>query len=251
MLSAAGRFHQYSFGNVLLIHAQNPDATRVAGYRTWQSLGRQVRKGERGIKILAPITYRARTGAAADASDDEDRPRELRGFRVEHVWDISQTDGEPLPEVAPTRLEGEGPAGLWEVLAEQVAADGYELKRGRCGRPQANGSTDPASRTVIVRDDLSAAQACKTLVHERAHILLGHVENAVSYQICCGQCEVEAESVAYLVCTQVGIDAGCYSLPYVARWADGDLELIQKTAERVVTAARSILNGLRSDVAAA
>jgi len=152
--------------------------------------------------------------------------------------------GEPLPEVAPTRLEGDGPAGLWDALAEQVASDGYELKRGRCARPQANGSTDPAARTVIVRDDLSPAQAAKTLVHERAHILLGHVDSEVSYQVCRGQCEVEAESVAYLVCTQLGIEADDYSLPYVARWADGDLELIQKTAERVVTVARSILSGV-------
>ena len=105
---------------------------------------------------------------------------------------------------------------------------GYDLKRGKCARPEANGSTDPATRTVIVRDDLSPAQACKTLVHERAHILLGHVDSEASYQICREQCEVEAESVAYLVCTQVGIDAADYSLPYVARWADGDLELIQK-----------------------
>ncbi len=97
---------------------------------------------------------------------------------------------------------------------------------------------------MTVRDDLSPAQAAKTLVHERAHILLGHVDSEVSYRICRGKCEVEAESVAYLVCSQIGIDAGEYSLPYAARWANGDLELIQKTAERVVTVARATLDGL-------
>lgn len=81
-------------------------------------------------------------------------------------------------------------------------------------------------------------------MHERVRILLGHVDSEVSYQICRGRCEVEAESVAYRVCTQVGIDAEEYSLPYVARWAGGDLKLIQKTAERVVTGARPILDGL-------
>jgi hypothetical protein len=160
------------------------------------------------------------------------------------VRDIAQTDGAPLPEVAPTRLEGDEPAGLWEALAEQVAADGYEVRRGRLPRPQANGSTDPATRVVTVRDDLAPAQAAKTLVHERAHILLGHVDSMASYQICRARCEVEADSVAYLVCTQLGIDTLDYSLPYVARWADGDIELVRKTADRVVTVARSIVNDL-------
>jgi len=248
MLAAAARFHQYSFGNVLLILAQNPDATRPAGYRTWQSRGRQVRKGERGIRILAPVTYRPRREQdhhdGTDAVEEQDRPRQLRGFTIEHVSDIAQTEGEPLPDVAPARLEGDSPAGLWEALAEQVAAHGYELRRGRRARPQANGETDPATKTVTVREDLSPAQAAKTLVHERAHILLGHVDSVVSHQACRGQCKVEAESVAYLVCTQLGIEANGYSLLYVARWAAGDVELIQKTAERVVTVARAILNDL-------
>jgi hypothetical protein len=97
---------------------------------------------------------------------------------------------------------------------------------------------------VTIRDDLSLAQATKTFAHERAHILLGHVGSVARYLVCRGQCEVEAESVAYLVCVQLGIDAADYSLPYVARWGEGDVELIQKTAERVVTVARSILHAV-------
>ena len=84
------------------------------------------------------------------------------------------------------------------ALAEQVTADGYELKRGRCARPQANGETDPSTKTVTVRDDLSPAQAAKTLAHERAYILLGHVDGVASYQARRGRFEVEVESVAYL-----------------------------------------------------
>jgi hypothetical protein len=95
-----------------------------------------------------------------------------------------------------------------------------------------------------VRDDLSPAHAAKTLVHERAHMLLGHVDSVASYEICRGQFEVEAESVACLICAGLGIDAVNYSLPYVARWANGDIELVRKTAERVVTVARLILDGL-------
>ena len=242
MLRVAARFHRYSFGNVLLIMAQREDATQVAGYRTWQSLGRQVRRGERGIQILAPVTYRGgHDDETEQRGDDEpNRPRQLRGFKVEHVWDIAQTDGDPVPDVRPVLLEGEGSTGLWDLIATQVAAAGYHVARGTCTNPQANGETDPVSRSVTVREDLSAAQAAKTLVHELAHIRLGHVESVPSYQACRGRCEVEAESVAYLVCTEAGVDAGEYSLPYVARWADGDVAVIRESADRVLTAARSI-----------
>jgi hypothetical protein len=127
---------------------------------------------------------------------------------------------------------------------------GTSSSGGRCARPSANGSTDPAARTVTVRDDLSPAQAAKTLVHERAHIALGHVDSVASYQVCRGQCEVEAKSVAYLVCTQLGIEADDYSLPYVGGWADGDVEIVRATAERLVTVARSILTSVVPDASA-
>jgi hypothetical protein len=113
MLEVASRFHSYSVNNQLLIFAQRPDATRVAGYRAWQRLGRQVRKGEKGIAILAPCVYRTKT-----EPEDDGEPRELRrlrGFRVAHVFDIAQTEGEPiegLDAVRPQLLEGEAPAGI-------------------------------------------------------------------------------------------------------------------------------------------
>ena len=146
MLDTAAKFHTYSLGNVLLIALQAPQATRVAGFRTWKSLGRQVRKGERGIGILAPCTYRpkAATSAAVDsasgpAKDErggEAAPaaggKQLRGFRVVHVFDVAQTDGDPLPDVAPALLTGQAPAGLWDDLAEQVTRHGYSLERGDC-----------------------------------------------------------------------------------------------------------------------
>ena len=207
-----------------------------------------MRRGERGIQILAPVTYRAQRDDEAEqpADGEPNRPRQLRGFKVEHVWDIAQTDGDPVPDVRPVLLEGEGPTGLWDLIATQVAAAGYHVTRGTCSNAQANGETDPVSKTVTVRDDLSPAQAAKTLVHELAHIRLGHVESGSSYQVCRGRCEVEAESVAYLVCTEAGVDAGDYSLPYVARRADGDVVVIQQSAERVLTAARCIIETMLS-----
>src|SRR5438132_7155820 len=100
MLRVAARFHHYSPANVLLILRQRPDASRVAGYRTWQSLGRQVRRGERGIAILAPCSYKARLDEEHDRDDADDEPRRvLRGFKVAHVFDIDQTDGDPVADV--------------------------------------------------------------------------------------------------------------------------------------------------------
>jgi hypothetical protein len=163
-LTVASRFHRYSTNNVLLILSQRPDATRVAGYRTWERLGRQVRRGERGIAILAPCVRRARPVDDQEAAERPELVRILRGFRVAHVWDISQTDGEPLPDIRPALLAGEAPEGLWDALAHQVTEAGFSLERGDCGG--ANGRTDYLTRTVTVRADVEPAQAVKTLAHE-------------------------------------------------------------------------------------
>ena len=238
MLAVAARFHHYSPANVMLILCQRPDATRVAGYRTWQSLGRQVRRGEHGLAILAPCSYKVRRDDGPEA-DDEPR-RVLRGFKVAHVFDVSQTEGEPIPDVRPAVLDGEAPAGLWDGLAAQVAAAGFTLQRDDC-RP-ANGRTDYTARTVTVRPDVSDAQAAKTLAHELAHVAL---HDGTEYALGCrGLTEVEAESVAYVVATAAGLATDTYSLPYVAQWAGGNVNAIKATAERVVTTAHAILSAL-------
>lgn len=147
MLRVSAKFHRYTFNNQLLIFLQRPDATLVAGFRRWQELGRQVRKGERGISTLAPCKHRvpSENGPSAASPDGKDttgvgsgsavevaapageRPKtELRGFRVAHVFDVSQTDGEPiegLDAVRPKLLEGEAPAGLWDASRRGEALD--------------------------------------------------------------------------------------------------------------------------------
>ncbi len=111
-LAVAARFHRYSPTNVLLILLQAPHASRVAGYRRWQSLGRQVRKGERGIAMFAPCVYRARALDDEEAAASPELAKVLRGFRPTFVWDISATDGDPLPDVAPQLLAGQAPGTL-------------------------------------------------------------------------------------------------------------------------------------------
>ena len=235
MLTAAARFHSYSPANVLLILRQRPDATRVAGYRTWRELGRQVRRGEHGIAILAPCTY---LRPAADEHEPDDEPRRvLRGFKIAHIFDIAQTDGEPVPDVRPALLDGDAPAGLWDTLAAQVAAAGFQLRRGDCHG--ANGRTNYTTRTVTVRDDVSDAQAVRTLAHELAHVQL---HDGTAHALGCrGLVEVEAESVAYIVATAAGMTPDPYSLPYVAQWSAGNVKAVKATAERVIGCAHGIL----------
>jgi antirestriction protein ArdC len=232
MLTVAARFHRYSPNNVLLIAVQRPEATLVAGYRTWQQLGRQVQRGEQGIAILAPVITRA-----DPEPEQETTSKVLRGFRVTHVFDVSQTDGKPLPESGPTLLAGGSPRGLWERLADQVHASGFTLDRGDCGA--ANGYTDHVRRHVRVRDDVSSAQASKTLAHELAHVLLhGPDQPARARHVA----EVEAESVAYVIAAAAGLPTEGYSVPYVAGWASGDLEVVREAATRVLSTARQIID---------
>ncbi len=148
----------------MLLLSQRRDLTRVAGYRRWQSLGRQVRKGEAGLAILAPCVYRARPADEAADKDSDEVRRILRGFRVTYVWDESQTDGAPLPDVRPQLLAGDDPAQLWDWLVDQLTAAGYSVGRGSCGG--ANGVTDFLRHTVTVREDVDDLQATKTLCHE-------------------------------------------------------------------------------------
>ena len=199
-LDVARRFHGYSFNNTLLIAAQRPDATVVAGYEAWKALGRQVTKGERGLQILAPVVRRGRAGddagaAAAEPGGTDADPAEragaapsgaasgtkekgdrrgggqVTGWRVAYVWDVSATSGGPLPTPPrPRLLAGQAPPGLWEALTRVVGERGFTVARGDCG--PANGWTDYTTRTVRVRADVDAAQAVKTLAHEAGHVLL-------------------------------------------------------------------------------
>jgi len=231
MLETAGRFHRYSPNNILLIAMQRPGATRVAGFQAWKQMGRSVRKGEKGIAILAPCVYRKAEG-------DDETTRVF--FKTAHVFDVSQTEGPDLAdECRPVLLEGEAPAGLWDALAAQVLAAGFSLERGKPATPGANGTTEYGPKRVIVRDDVSEAQACKTLAHELAHVLLHD-----GSQWCRGRIEVEAESVAYVVSAASGLATETYSTAYVARWAQGDVKVLKATAERVCRTARTILDAM-------
>ncbi len=250
-LRFARGFTNYSFLNRLAIWSQREGATAVCGYRGWQAKGYQVRRGEKAIRILGPIT---RPEPLLDTSghpvlDADGRPRETRqiiGVKPVPVWDISQCDGPPVPEAPrPVLLTGQAPEGLWDRLAELVAAHGFALERGDCG--QANGITDFAAHTVRVRADVDAAMSVRVLAHELGHVMLAHPTTAAGLVDCRGVREVEAESVSFTVVGAHGLDASQYTFRYVTGWAtqaSGDLtpeQVVRATGQRVIETADKIL----------
>jgi hypothetical protein len=252
-LNLARSLHRYSFNNTVLILIQKPDATVVAGYRVWQAQGHQVRRGERAIRILGPVTVKAqltdpRTGALLlDANGQPRHDRRIIGVKPVSVFDASQVEPAPPTPPMPKLLVGEAPRGLWDSLAEIVAIEGYQISRGDCAG--ANGFTDYVAREVWVRADVDAAQAVKTLAHELGHVLMPpEPTDILGGGSCRGIREVEAESVAYMVTQAHGLDSAQYTFNYVAGWASqvatadrGVEAILAETGGRVIAAADRIL----------
>ncbi|MHB1772063.1 MAG: ArdC-like ssDNA-binding domain-containing protein [Acidimicrobiales bacterium] len=253
LLDFSTKFHRYSAGNLAWLMAQatrrGVELTHVGGFGTWLGLGRSVNKGEKGFMVLAPVVRDWSKVDEDEQSGDESTTtagKRLCGFKVAYVFDESQTSGDDIPEPESIchRLEGAGPEGAWEAVAELVRAAGYELRRESLPGGK-NGETNFTTRTVTVDENVSDAQSIKTLLHELAHINCGH-EAAISGFTHRGVLEVEAESVAYLVCKEIGLSSESYSCGYVASWAHGDAEIVRKTADKVIKTARSILEELES-----
>ena len=236
----------------MLAMFQKPDATVIAGYRAWQAMGHQVRRGETAIKILGPVTRKVELvdrSTGEPIRDDQGRPqfvRQLVGVRPVSVFDASQVDPPVQTPPAPTLLRGEAPPGLWDSLAELVSAEGFRLTRGDCGG--ANGLTDYAGREVRVRADVDDAQAAKSLIHELAHVLIRPEPGEVYAGACRGRREVEAESVAYVVAAAHHLDTSQYTFNYVAGWAAqaatperGIEAVVAETGARVIATADAIL----------
>lgn len=228
------RFHHYSFHNTALIYLQRPDATLVAGYRRWQEMGRQVRRGEQGIVILAPILRRV-------VDSDADAPQlQLVGFRPARVFALEQTDGEPLPEQPEPQLLTDDTAAIRQTFQRALTfSEGLGIPIERYALPAGvMGRYNRINRTITLRPNLPPLQALKTLIHELAHALM-HTENTTKAR---HRLELEAESCAFLVCDALGLDTATYSFAYLASWTDDPKDLLlageqaAKTATQVLEA---------------
>lgn len=233
-LDAMSRFHSYSFGNIMLIAAQRPDATHVAGFNAWKKLGRFVQKGEKGIVIIAPMRIKPK-GDAEPAEDDEDRT--ILRFRAVHVFDISQTDGDPLPEFA--RVDGD-PGSATERIRAMISTHGIKLEI-----TNDLGSADGASYggLIKIRPGLSPAEEFSVLVHEFAHELLHRGERR--QQLSKTVRETEAEAVAYVVSQAVGLETGSAAADYIQLYA-GDAETLAESLDHIQATAAMIIDGVLS-----
>jgi antirestriction protein ArdC len=239
-LDYQSRFHNYSFGNVLLIAAQRHEATRVAGFRAWQKMNRFVRKGEKAIFILAPMVYK---NTEASEGDDE---RVIRGFKWVPVFDVAQTDGEELPAIC-NRLAGDDPAGFFAQLVAVAESIGYTVEDAELPG-STNGDCSFALHRIRVEVSNSPAQRVKTLAHEIAHAILH--EDFKDRRLA----ELEAESTAYIVCASLGFNSENYSFGYVATWAGGGDEAIagiKASCDRIQKTAATMLRSFEIDVEAA
>lgn len=267
-LGFQARLHAYSPSNVLLIaraHAQafvegmvaSPEPGWVAGFVTWQGLGRSVQRGQHGYPILAPCRYDRRmavdgVGGARLLAKSEipaagervERRRVVVGFRVERVFSVQQTTGRLLPEMpAPELLAGEAPAGLEAAVAGVIERRGFTVGTlpDAAAIDGANGRTSWDTRRVVVRADTDEAARVKTLLHEAGHVLL-HADG-VGRDLPRAVKEVEAESVAFVVAAVHGMATDGYSFPYVAGWAGADsVRAVQATQARVARAARTVID---------
>jgi hypothetical protein len=236
-LDVQSRFHRYSPNNVMLILLQNPYATRVAGYRAWQALDHQVMAKESALRILAPMTYKRN-----DAPEGENA-REIRGFKLVPVFDISQTEGPDLPDVV-CKLEGLAPEGVFVKLTEYAQGLGFRVERPESLESGANGDTSHLEGRIRVVSTNSGAQQAKTLAHEIGHALLHDPEVDATRVLERGLKELEAESTAYVICTALGMDTSDYSFGYVAGWAGGATEAlkgIKASTGRIQKAASAVL----------
>ena len=242
LLNAMSRFHSYSLGNTILIMLQQPESTLVAGFTTWKEAGRYVKSGEKGIAILAPIPKRVRGEVKEERPDQDTEPKSstksttgsaVCGFKVVYVFDVSQTDGKPLPEFA--EVKGD-PAHYLPLLKECVRAEGitldYKEDIGEAlGRSYGG--------RIEIKSGMSAAREFTTLVHEFAHELLHPKTERL--EIPKTVKETEAEAVAYVVSRSIRLETGTASSDYIQLYhgnADtlgASLQRIQKTANQILS----------------
>lgn len=253
-LQTMSKFHRYSFNNTLLIAMQRPDATLVTGYRNWQSMGRQVKKGEKGITILAPAPIkRKREQEILDQNhkpllDADGKPRTeevevvIPRFKPTTVFDISQTDGEPIENLAPEELT-EAVAD-YDLFMEAITAVSPVPIRFDEIAGEAKGYYHSGDKEIVIQKGMSESQTIKTAIHETGHARLHDKDIMEKQGIEKDRLtkEVEAESVAYCVCSAFGVDTSEYSFPYIAGWSSNrdmkelkaSMDIIRKTAGEMI-----------------
>jgi len=236
-LTTMAKFHTYSFGNQMLIAWQRPDATHVAGFHAWKKLGRSVNKGEHGIMILAPITRKVGTVEEhhPDGSTKAEDIRRIVNVKPVYVFDVSQTQGKELPAFA--RVSGD-PAHHMQNLKEFIASKNIAVEYAK-NLGGAEGLSQGGS--IVIREGLPPAEEFHVLAHEVGHELLhrGERRKETTKRIR----ETEAEAVAFVVCTAVGLNAGTSSSDYISLY-NGNRETLTESLEHIRRVASEIIGAV-------
>jgi hypothetical protein len=233
-LDAMVHFPNYSFGNVLLIARQKPDATHVAGMWSWNQLGRRVKRGEKGIAILAPMIARKRGEETNNTDANSNGQRPLLGFRRVYVWDESQTEGAPLPEMEKVT----GDAGEYrDRLIQYINVQGITLEYTESIAPAMGAAF---GTTIRILPGQTLGEEFSTLVHELAHLMLKHCERRTETTKTVR--ETEAEAIAFVVGKSIGLKTSTASADYISLYHGNaallmeSLELVQQTAAVILAA---------------
>ena len=266
-LNTMSKFHNYSFNNTMLIAMQKPDATLVAGFKAWQkNFDRHVKKGEKGIRILAPAPYKIKeerdkidpvTQELLLDKDGNPQKEEvgitIPAFRAVSVFDVAQTDGKPIPELAAKELlsDVEGYQDMIRAV-EAISPVPIELEEIA---GDSKGYYDREAKRIAVQENMSEGQTLKTMIHEVAHSKLHskEVEQDEQMKKDRNTKEVEAESIAYTVCQHFGVDTSDYSFGYIAGWSSGrdtkelraSMDTIRRTASELITGIEEQLQELQ------
>jgi hypothetical protein len=226
-LAGMARFHRYSLGNVFLIHMQCPRASHIAGFRAWQRLGRHVRRGEKAIRILAPVVWRD--------PEDENRKTHLVAFRTACVFDVSQTEGKPLPGFAAVAGDPGGHlARLKDFLRDNRISLDYSDRTGAAEGMSLGGR-------IVLKSGLKPAEEFAVLAHEAAHELLHAKAESRPEEKTVR--ETEAEAVAFVVCQAVGLDTNTAASDYIQLYR-GDKDTLLASLERIQRTAATITHGV-------
>lgn len=267
-LKTISQFYRYSLNNTILIAMQKPDATLVAGFKQWENnFERHVKKGEKGIRILAPSPYTKKVAVEKvdpvtkeimlDQNGNpikEETEIKMTAYRIVSVFDVSQTEGKPLPQMGVTELTDnvDEYKVFIEALKQSVSVPvSFENISGA-----ANGYYNRMTDSITIKTGLSESQTVKTMIHKIAHSVLHNNKESESIKKDRQTKEVEAESVAYTVCQHFGIDTSDYSFGYIAGWSSGmetselkqSLGTIQNTASKLISNIENKIPEIRKDI---
>lgn len=246
LLDTVSKFHNYSLSNTLLILMQNPNATYVAGYKTWGKFGRHIKRGEKSIRIYSPafktvVVNVEKVDRKTGLKVVEKEEHVIQRFKACSVFDLLQTEGDEIPGITDTELKGKAD-DYEDLLSALMSVTTANVEIGPVPG-LSKGYFRPSDNTIMVKEGMSEVQTIKTLAHEVGHSMMH-----------CGECdtpreqkELEAESAAYIVCSHFGIDVSDYSFNYIAGWAkENGTEKLRESIKTIHAAAAEIIRGMES-----